>query len=457
MSAPMMMTSNWPSLSTLFSLYVFLFLLLSTTSTTVVVMLVTAFVPYQQNRHHHNNNNPSHMSCGSSCSIASTSRRIWIGQAVAITTTTTTTLGLVLSNNENQNNGSSTDAKSNPQPSQSLQHVLQVGDVTMNISSSSSLSPSPFPAVVGHRGCLYDALENTREGFQQCMAMGCDAVELDVFALKCGTLVIFHGTGTDENPGLLDGYLVGSTFPNGNGILDYTYEQLLQQDWTFNINNEEFPCPKDSILRGSIPTLEQVFRDVQEASSNMHLTLELKGGYNIPEQVLQLVDQMNMVHQTSCSSFNLEYLQQVRALRPERDDHGRHLYKTGVLVNDAENVDSLISKAHAVEANEIHLRYDTCTRDVIDKIHRQGFGSMAWFRGPVGMQHDSTMKYTDVGNEDELMYHVVAKTGVQRIKESKSFRILVDTSLPSLHQKHYTMSSANRAISDANRRAYPID
>jgi glycerophosphoryl diester phosphodiesterase len=74
------------------------------------------------------------------------------------------------------------------------------------------------PWIVGHRGSLYQELDNTREGFQQCARMGCDAVELDVFLLKCETLIVFRGGGTDERPGLLEEYcgVHGS-------ILDYTY------------------------------------------------------------------------------------------------------------------------------------------------------------------------------------------------------------------------------------------
>jgi glycerophosphoryl diester phosphodiesterase len=60
--------------------------------------------------------------------------------------------------------------------------------------------------VVGHRGSLYTALENTSRSFLDAAKAGADAVEMDVFLLKCGTLVVFHGTGSDEKPGLLDLY-----------------------------------------------------------------------------------------------------------------------------------------------------------------------------------------------------------------------------------------------------------
>lgn len=60
--------------------------------------------------------------------------------------------------------------------------------------------------VVGHRGSLYTALENTSRSFLHAAEAGADSVELDVFLLKCGTLVVFHGSGGDETPGLLHLY-----------------------------------------------------------------------------------------------------------------------------------------------------------------------------------------------------------------------------------------------------------
>jgi glycerophosphoryl diester phosphodiesterase len=60
--------------------------------------------------------------------------------------------------------------------------------------------------IIGHRGSPYTALENTARSFIHAARAGADGVELDVFLLKCGTLVVFHGSGGDENPGLLKSY-----------------------------------------------------------------------------------------------------------------------------------------------------------------------------------------------------------------------------------------------------------
>jgi hypothetical protein len=58
------------------------------------------------------------------------------------------------------------------------------------------------------------------------------------------------------------------------------------------------------------------------------------------------------------------------------------------------------------------LKYDTCTTSRVSEIHASGMGSMAWFRGPMGMKEDVAEKYRDLGNEDEDMYLAVMKTGV---------------------------------------------
>lgn len=229
--------------------------------------------------------------------------------------------------------------------------------------------------------------------------MGCDAVELDVFKLKCDELVVFHGGGSDENPGDLWDYcrIDGS-------ILDYTYQEALEQ-LRFNPEYEEFPCPRDVIVRGSIPTLLEVLKDAKQ--SGLHVKIELKGP-GVVEPVLKLVDSLDMIDQISFSSFDLSRLALLRKLKPDRET-----YKTGALFNEVP--DDFIEQALAVGATEVHLRYDTITVENIRRIHSNGMGSMAWLRGPIGMKSDCAHKYLDVGNEDDAMYEVMLRTGVQQM------------------------------------------
>lgn len=116
---------------------------------------------------------------------------------------------------------------------------------------------------------MYEELENTRQGFLKTRELGVDAVELDVFLLKCGTLVVFHGSGSDENPGLLKDYCV----EREESILEYTYEEL-QDVVVFNEHYEEFGCNATKIRVGVIPTLEQVLLDAKDTS--LIIKIELK-------------------------------------------------------------------------------------------------------------------------------------------------------------------------------------
>lgn len=258
------------------------------------------------------------------------------------------------------------------------------------------------PIICGHRGSIYKEPENTLSGFLKAIEIGVDAVEFDVFLLKCGTLVVFHGAGGDENPGLLD-----DNIGIEGSILDYTAEEA--RKLSFNSNGEEFGCPKDRIDAPSafIPTLKEVLEVLK--GTGVIAKIELKGP-GTAEPVLELVESMEMTDQCHYSSFDHSRIARIRELRPERNSDGTYIYRTGALFVDPPY--NFISLSLAVGASEVHLRYDTCTKERVDAIHANGMGSLAWWRGPPGMLKDVTEKYLDVGNEDESMYRIAMKTGV---------------------------------------------
>jgi glycerophosphoryl diester phosphodiesterase len=225
--------------------------------------------------------------------------------------------------------------------------------------------------------------------------MGTDAVELDVFLLKCGTLVVFHGRG---NYGDLD----VCCFRPGN-IFDLTYEQALELE--FNPDYEEFSCPSDSTLKGKIPTLEQVLVDAKK--SGLHIKIEFKGE-NPVDSTLEVAERLDMIAQCTFSCFDLSRIAHLRRLRPNRN-----VYKTGALFDNIPQ--DYLQQAEQAGATEIHLRYDTITPQIISAVHEAGFGSMIWMRGPIGMTKDCLENYWDVGNEDESMYDALLRTGVQQM------------------------------------------
>lgn len=266
------------------------------------------------------------------------------------------------------------------------------------------------PKVVGHRGHLYRSLENTRHSIKLA-AEHCHEVEIDVFLLKCGTLVVFHGGGNDQNPGCLKDYC------NMDGsILDLSYEEA--RNLKFNPNHLEFGCGPDVIEQLAheyyIPTLEEVLLDAKE--TGVIIKIELKGP-GTPEPVLELVEELDMVDQVHYSSFDHSRIKRIRELRPERNSDGSHRYKTGALFD--EPPENFIQIALDAGASEVHLKYSTCTRERVKMIHDAGMDSMIWMRGPVGMLQDISNLFHDVGNEDESMYLAIMKTGVKAMCVNK--------------------------------------
>ena len=101
--------------------------------------------------------------------------------------------------------------------------------------------------VVGHRGAMGHALENTIESVKKAIELNVDGIEIDVFKSKNGEIVVYH-----------DPFL--SRLSNSNAFI----EQISLD----SIKNVE--------LNGglSIPTLKEVIDVVPE---KIFLNIELKG------------------------------------------------------------------------------------------------------------------------------------------------------------------------------------
>lgn len=272
------------------------------------------------------------------------------------------------------------------------------------------------PTIIAHRGALYHEPENTLPAFRKAAELGADAVELDCFLLKCGTLVVFHGFGTDEDPGWFQGYCQ-CTSPSSNGanILDKTYEEV--RGMKFDKAGSEFACHPSRMeqKQAFIPTLEQVL--VQAKETGFDVTIELKGP-GTAKPSLDLVERLDMVDKVVFSSFSHDRIACIRALRKEMNADGTaYRYRTGCLFTAPP--ENFVEIAMGVGASEVHLRYDECTKQRIDAIHAHGMSSMAWFRGHAGMLADVSEKYLDVGNEDEDMYHTVLNSGVKQLCMNK--------------------------------------
>jgi len=269
--------------------------------------------------------------------------------------------------------------------------------------------PRTRPSVVGHRGSIYEEPENTIPSFKRAIDLGCKGIEVDAFVIDCGTVIAFHA---DDAEGNIDEYC---GFP-GN-IMEYTYEEV--QDLPLATDESIFPCPEKKVRKAEIPMMEDVLKLAKEAGITVFM--ELKGP-DTEEPVLDLVDKLEMTDQVVFVSFELERLEKIHALRPQRDENGKFIYRVALLF--IRTPKDFIEQAKSVEAEEIHLRYNACTLNRINKIHDAGMKSLAWFGGPKAMKKDGTIKYLDVDNEDEAMYQCVLNSGVQQMCVNRPRRLL---------------------------------
>ena len=148
--------------------------------------------------------------------------------------------------------------------------------------------------VVGHRGAPSRAPENTLASFQAALAIGVDAIELDVHLSRDGHLVVIH----DEN-------LARTT--NGQGLVhEHTMAELKALDaggWF-----------GPAFAGQRIPTFEEVLAGI---GRRVPLQVEIKGKTEgVVEATLAALSAHGVLDTSMITSFQLERLPRVRALAP---------------------------------------------------------------------------------------------------------------------------------------------
>lgn len=100
---------------------------------------------------------------------------------------------------------------------------------------------------IGHRGAMGHLAENTLPSIKKAVEMRCDMIEIDVYKIKSGEVMVFHDTTLER-------------ITNGKGAIeDYTFEELRK----IKVAGEY-----------QIPTLQEVIETIDR---NAVLNIELKG------------------------------------------------------------------------------------------------------------------------------------------------------------------------------------
>jgi glycerophosphoryl diester phosphodiesterase len=198
------------------------------------------------------------------------------------------------------------------------------------------------PMIIGHRGAMGYETENTIASIEKAVALGAPMIEIDVFQIASGELVVFHDNELDR--------LSNTSGP----ITSFTWEAL-----------------QEVVLEGghSIPLLQTV---LNQLAGRAALNIELKGP-NTAAPVANLLE-VYLSNGTwkeedlLISSFDWNLLLETRDFLPE--------ISIGVLT-EAHPLEAIL-KAIELSAVSINPYYKDLDATIVAQIHAAGFKVYTW-------------------------------------------------------------------------------
>lgn len=197
--------------------------------------------------------------------------------------------------------------------------------------------------VIGHRGAMGHETENTIASIEKALELKVDMIEIDVFKIASGEIVVFH---------------------------DDTLERLT--DGTGNIENYTWDALQKLTVVGhhKIPLLTDVLTIIDK---KVPLNIELKGA-GTAEEVHEIIQNYGAskgwnLADFLISSFNWEELKIMRRLNKD--------IKIAILIEEANPLEALpiAKELTAVAINPDHQKLDL---KIANKIREQGFKIYPW-------------------------------------------------------------------------------
>jgi len=204
--------------------------------------------------------------------------------------------------------------------------------------------------VVGHRGALAHAPENTLASFAMARSLGAHAFECDLRLTADGAVVVMHDATVDR-------------VTNGRGaVADLTLAELRELDAGLHFGPE--------FAGQRIPTLAEVMEAAR--SLDLDLVLEIKGepepARSLVTQTVEAVLASGWAPRTAIISFHHPCLAWVKELTDE--------IVTGILYGHG--TPDPISEARSVGASSIRPHHSRVTRAVAEAAHEAGLCLHTW-------------------------------------------------------------------------------
>ena len=219
--------------------------------------------------------------------------------------------------------------------------------------------------IIGHRGMVNKAPDNTVEGLHEAFKAGADAVEIDIWRTEDDRLICFHNSN-----------LKGSTTVEADEpekpINSYTLPQL--QEFTLKPKGEYTEC--------KIPTFDQMLEALSQYPDKL-LVIELKDYKESADLVHKLVEQYGVRDRCVFISFGGNYLKAQQALNPTL---GKSLLDSGHLPDPLECVDRYYHYTLGYPAS--YSPSYTITYSAVYQLHLRGVGVNMWTAQTLGQMTD---------------------------------------------------------------------
>lgn len=196
--------------------------------------------------------------------------------------------------------------------------------------------------VIGHRGAMGHETENTVASVHKALELGVDMIEIDVFKIESGEIVVFHDERVDR-------------LTNGGGSVE-EYNLIDLRKLTLDGNHK-------------IPQLQEVLREVDHKA---RLNIELKGS--------NTADRVNFIATTYIerqgwsledfiiSSFKWDELREMRRLNPDMPI---------AVLTEGDPVDAL-PIARELHAESINPHFKALTAGNVKAVQEAGFKVYTW-------------------------------------------------------------------------------
>ena len=198
----------------------------------------------------------------------------------------------------------------------------------------SNCNNTPDVIVIGHRGAMGHALENTIESVEKAINLKVDGIEIDVFKSKSGELIVYH------DPSL-------SRLSNSNAFIEQISLDSIK---------------KIELIGGlSIPTLNEVIDIIPE---KIFLNIELKGDNTAQETnkiIIKYLSKSNLnPSKFIISSFRWDELKKFRNINKD--------VPIAILVDSLYKIDNAIKLAKEINAVALNPNNNFITNQIVNKI-----------------------------------------------------------------------------------------